>query len=44
MGKNLLRLDTSGFEEYIAKLEKLEADVKTDCDRGTKQSRCKNHK
>ena len=28
MGKNLLRLDTSGFEEYIAKLEKLEADVK----------------
>lgn len=28
MGKNLLRLDTSGLEEYIAKLEKLEADVK----------------
>lgn len=28
MGKNLLRLDTSGFEEYVAKLEKLEADVK----------------
>ena len=28
MGKNLLKLDVSGFEEYIQKLEKLEADVK----------------
>lgn len=28
MGKNLLRLETGGFEEYIAKLEKLEADIK----------------
>ena len=28
MGKNLLKLDVSGFEEYIQKLEKLEADIK----------------
>lgn len=28
MGKNLLKLDVSGFEEYIQKLEKLEADLK----------------
>lgn len=28
MGKNLLKLETSGFDEYIAKLEKLEADIK----------------
>lgn len=28
MGRNLLKLDTSGFEDYIAQLEKLEADVK----------------
>lgn len=29
MGKNLLKLDVSGFEEYIQKLEKLEADLKS---------------
>lgn len=28
MGKNLLKLDVSGFEEYIQKLEKLETDLK----------------
>lgn len=28
MGENLLKLDVSGFEEYIQKLEKLEADIK----------------
>lgn len=28
MGKNLLKLDVSGFEEYMTKLEELEADVK----------------
>lgn len=28
MGRNLLKLDTRGFEDYIAQLEKLEADVK----------------
>lgn len=28
MGRNLLKLDISGFEEYIQKLEKLEADIK----------------
>ena len=28
MGKNLLKLDVSGFEAYIQKLEKLEADIK----------------
>ena len=27
-GKNSLKLDVSGFEEYIQKLEKLEADLK----------------
>ena len=34
MGKNLLRLDTSGFEEYIAKLEKLEAEGRRYWSRG----------
>lgn len=28
MGKNLLKLEIGGFEEYIAKLEDLEADIK----------------
>lgn len=28
MGKNMLKLDVKGFDEYIAKLEKLDSDVK----------------
>ena len=28
MGRNLLKLDVSGFEEYLHKLEELEADLK----------------
>lgn len=28
MGKNMLKLDTRGFDDYVAKLQKLKADLK----------------